>query len=112
MKRTVFLGFAFLLAGLLRAQTSPPALVLRGGTLVDVATGKEISDSVIVIRGEQIERVGSGNTGIPERAQIIDAKGKWIIPPSPLPCSVLRLAKKRDDAGLFGRWLRTCVAVG
>jgi len=80
MKRTLFLCVAFVLAGILQAQTSPPALVLRSGTLVDVATGKEISDSVIVIRGEQIERVDSGNTNIPEGAQIIDAKGKWIIP--------------------------------
>ena len=80
MKRVVFLPFAFLLAGILRAQTSPTVLVLRGGTLVNVASGKEISDSVIVMRGERIEQVGSGNTGIPHGAQIIDAKGKWIIP--------------------------------
>jgi len=80
MRRMVFLFFAFALAGMLRAQTSPAALVLRGGTLVDVASGKEISDSVIVIRGEQIERVGLAGTAIPEGAQIIDAKGKWIIP--------------------------------
>ena len=80
MKRVVFLPFAFLLAGILRAQTSPTVLVLRGGTLVNVASGKEISDSVIVMRGERIEQVGSGNTGIPDGAQIIDAKGKWIIP--------------------------------
>jgi len=80
MKRVVFLPFVFLLAGILRAQTSPTVLVLRGGTLVNVASGKEISDSVIVMRGERIEQVGSGNTGIPDGAQIIDAKGKWIIP--------------------------------
>jgi imidazolonepropionase-like amidohydrolase len=80
MKRMVFLCFALVLAGILRAQTSPAVLVVRGGTLVDVASGKEISDSIIVIRGEQIEQVGSGNTGIPAGAQIIDAKGKWIIP--------------------------------
>jgi len=80
MKRVVFLCFAFLLAGILRAQASPTVLVLWGGTLVDVASGKEISDSVIVMRGERIEQVGSGNTGIPDGAEIIDAKGKWIIP--------------------------------
>src|SRR5262250_3121730 len=80
MKRMIFLCFAFVLSGILRAQTSPTVLVLRGGTLVDVASGMEISDSIIVMRGERIEQVGSGNTGIPEGAQIIDAKGKWIIP--------------------------------
>ena len=80
MKRMLFLFLAFMLSGLLRAQTSPTALVLRGGTLVDVASGKEIPDSTIVMRGERIEQVGSGNMGIPDGAQIIDAKGKWIIP--------------------------------
>jgi hypothetical protein len=80
MNRIVFLFLTLVLAGLLRAQTSPPALVLRGGTLVDVASGNEISDSVVVLRGDRIERVGSGNTGVPEGARIIDIKGKWIIP--------------------------------
>jgi imidazolonepropionase-like amidohydrolase len=80
MKPMLFLFLAFMLSGLLRAQTSPTALVLRGGTLVDVASGKEIPDSTIVMRGERIEQVGSGNVAIPDGAQIIDAKGKWIIP--------------------------------
>ena len=80
MKGRVFLCFALALGGILWAQTSPTTLVLRGGTLVDVASGKEISDSTIVIRGERIEQVGSGNTPIPEGARIIDANGKWIIP--------------------------------
>src|SRR5215472_14677632 len=80
MKCVVFLCLAVALTGILRAQTSPMTLVLRGGTLVDVASGKEISDSTIVMRGERIEQVGSASTIIPEGAQIIDAKGKWIIP--------------------------------
>ena len=80
MKRVVVLCFAFLLAGILRAQASPTVLVLWGGTLVDVASGKEISDSTIVMRGEQIEQVRSGNTDVPEGAQIVDVKGEWIIP--------------------------------
>src|SRR5215472_7490037 len=80
MKRILFLSIAFVLSGLLRAQTSPTVLVLLGGTLVDAATGKEISDSIIVMRGERIEQVGSGNTGIPEGAQIVDVRSKWIIP--------------------------------
>jgi N-acyl-D-aspartate/D-glutamate deacylase len=80
MKHVPFLFFAFMLCGLLRAQTNPAVLVLRGGTLVDVASRKETSDSTIVMQGGRIEQIGSGNTAIPEGAQIIDAKGKWIIP--------------------------------
>jgi len=80
MKLILFLFLAVMLFGLLNAQTSPTVLVLRGGTLVDVASGKEIADSTIVMQGERIEQIGLGNTAIPEGAQIIDAKGKWIIP--------------------------------
>ena len=80
MKRMLFLFFALMLSGRLRAQTNPTVLVLRGGMLVDVASGKEISDSTIVMRGGRIEEIGRGNTAIPEGAQVIDAKGKWIIP--------------------------------
>jgi imidazolonepropionase-like amidohydrolase len=80
MNRMLFLFLAVLFSGLLKAQTSPTVLVLRGGTLVDVASGKEISDSTIVMQGDRIEQIGSGNRGIPEGAQIIDATGKWVIP--------------------------------
>src|SRR5215469_1452003 len=80
MKCMLFLFLAFILSGLLRSETNPTVLVLRGGTLVDVATGEESSDSTIVMRGERIEQIGSGNRAIPEGARIIDARGKWIIP--------------------------------
>ena len=80
MKCMLFLFLAFVLSGPLRSQTNPTVVVLRGGTLVDVASGKEVSDSTIVMRGERIEQIGSGNRSIPEGAQIIDTKGKWIIP--------------------------------
>jgi len=80
MKCPLFLFLAFMLSGLLRSETNPTVLVLRGGTLVDVTTGEESSDSTIVMRGERIEQIGSGNRAIPQGAQIIDATGKWIIP--------------------------------
>jgi len=81
MRRLLFLCVVFGLAGMLRAQTRPTVLVLRGGTVVDVASGKEIPDSVIVIRGDRIEQLGKvGSTGIPEGAQIVEAQGKWIVP--------------------------------
>ncbi|MBV8053138.1 MAG: amidohydrolase family protein [Acidobacteriaceae bacterium] len=80
MKRIVLVCFTVLLAGTLHAQTTSAVLVLRGGTLVDVASGKEIPDSIILIRGDRIEKVGSGNMAIPDGAQTIDAAGKWIVP--------------------------------
>ncbi len=81
MRRLLFLCVAFGLAGMLRAQMGPPVLVLRGGTVVDVASGKEIPDSVIVIRGDRIEQIGTPGSGaIPQGAQIVEARGKWIVP--------------------------------
>jgi imidazolonepropionase-like amidohydrolase len=81
MKCLLSLCIVLGLAAISRAQTSPTVLVLRGGTLVDVASGKEIPDSVIVIRGERIEQIGKeGSTGIPEGAQIVEAGDQWIIP--------------------------------
>ena len=81
MKRLFLLCVALGLAGISRTQTTPTVLVLRGGTLVDVASGKEIPDSTIVIRGERIEQIGTAaSTAIPEGAQIMEARGKWIVP--------------------------------
>src|SRR5215204_17838 len=62
------------------AQT-PSLLVIQGGTLID-ATGREpIEDAVIVVEGERIKAVGKrGEIAIPPGANIIDAKGKTILP--------------------------------
>ncbi len=50
-------------------------------TLVGVRTGKETPDSVIVIRGDKIERVGtSSEISVPSQALVVDAAGKWVIP--------------------------------
>jgi imidazolonepropionase-like amidohydrolase len=81
MKRLLFLYALLGLAGMVRAQANPTVLVLRGGTLVDVTSGKEVSRSVIVIRGERIEQIGAeGSAVIPESAQIVEVPGKWIVP--------------------------------
>lgn len=56
-------------------------VVISGATLIDVRTGEALKDSVIVIEGDRIKQVGkSGEVNIPPSAQIIDARGKWIIP--------------------------------
>jgi imidazolonepropionase-like amidohydrolase len=69
------------LAAPLAAQSGPGVLVVSGGTLVDVASGKETSGSVIVISGQRIERVGTAaDTKIPAGAQVVDARGRWIVP--------------------------------
>src|SRR5215467_8730301 len=65
----------------LHSQPNDSTLVIRGGTLVDVKSGSEIPNSVIVVRGERIaEVIKEGKSDGPPGAKIIDAKGKWIIP--------------------------------
>jgi imidazolonepropionase-like amidohydrolase len=63
---------------------STPALTtvaIIHATLVDVRTGKETPDSVIVIRGDKIERIGtSSEISVPSQALVVDAAQKWVIP--------------------------------
>ena len=81
MKRLWFLGLALGLATASQTQTNPTVVVVSGGTLVDVASGTEIPDTTIVIRGQRIERVDrASNTKVPAGAQVVDVRGKWIVP--------------------------------
>jgi len=62
-------------------QEKAASVVITGATLIDVRTGEALKDSVIVIEGERIKQVGkAGEVSIPPSAQLIDARGKWIIP--------------------------------
>ena len=71
---------ALLFAGLVRAQ-QPPALVIEGGTLIDGNGGAPIANSVVVIQGNKIVRVGlKGRGTYPAGARVIDATGKYVLP--------------------------------
>jgi len=52
--------------------------VLRGGTLIDGTGAPPQSNTSIVIKGDQIQSIGSGR--IPSGAKIIDVTGKYIVP--------------------------------
>src|SRR5690349_21551635 len=56
-------------------------IVIAGGRLID-GTGKApIEDSLIIIHGDRIKAVGKkGELPIPEKAEVIDCKGKNILP--------------------------------
>ena len=61
------------------AQTRPIAIV--GGTLIDGTGRAAVDDAVVVFQGGRIEEVGKrGEVAIPRVAQVIDAKGKTILP--------------------------------
>ncbi len=63
------------------AFASEPIVVLVGGTLID-GTGKtSIPDSVVVIRGSKITRVGRRATiRYPASAKVVDLTGKFLLP--------------------------------
>jgi len=62
-----------------RAQARPVAIV--GGTLIDGTERPALEDSAIVFHGGRIQEVGKReDVAIPRGAQVINAKGKTILP--------------------------------
>lgn len=60
---------------------APQALVIQGATLIDGNGGAPVANSVIVITGNRISAAGAaGQVQAPAGAQIIDARGKFVVP--------------------------------
>jgi hypothetical protein len=56
-------------------------LAIKGATLVDVRTGRQIGNSAILVEKDRIKEVGDASSlKIPTDARVIDARGKWVIP--------------------------------
>jgi hypothetical protein len=73
------LAFCFLAPASLLAQARPIAIV--GGTLIDGTGRAAVTDSVVVISEGRFQGVGKrGEVTIPQAAEVIDAKGKSILP--------------------------------
>ncbi|MCB0665446.1 MAG: amidohydrolase family protein [Saprospiraceae bacterium] len=67
----------FLLKGFLYGQTK----ALVGGTLIDGFGGTPIQNSIIIIEGEKISRIGQiGSMKIPENAEVISTEGMSVLP--------------------------------
>jgi len=54
-------------------------VVVRGGTLIDVRSGRLTENAVIVVKGDEIVSVGQDGP-VPAGATVLDATGKYIIP--------------------------------
>jgi len=74
-------------AAALAQDTAPPAraLVLDGGTLIDVsgsgASTADVKDSVVVISGGQIVAAGPRSAvKVPAGAEIVNVAGKYVVP--------------------------------
>jgi hypothetical protein len=73
------LAFCFSAPASLLAQARPIAIV--GGTLIDGTGRAAVTDSVVIISGGRFQEVGKhGEVTIPQGAEMIDAKGKTILP--------------------------------
>jgi imidazolonepropionase-like amidohydrolase len=65
----------------LSAQSPQPVTALVGGTVVDVAQGRETANSTVLVQGDKILQVGASPTvQIPAGATIVPMQGKWLIP--------------------------------
>lgn len=69
---------ALILSASLLAQESRP-VVLRFGSLVD-GTGQVLKDAVVVIKGERVASVGTGNRAVPAGAEVVDLRRYTGIP--------------------------------
>jgi len=81
-----YLRFGILtVLALVVAQQSAPlaqagrAIAIRGGTVLTVTRGT-IQNGVVVLRDGKIAAVGGSNTAIPDGAEIVEAKGRFVTP--------------------------------
>ncbi|MFF8376053.1 amidohydrolase family protein [Streptomyces sp. NPDC015661] len=56
-------------------------LVIRGGTLLDPATGEVTENAVVVIEGGTVRAAGrEGSVTVPQGTATLDAEGHWVLP--------------------------------
>lgn len=72
MKRIAVLALSLALCCVCAWAGDPPVAYVRAGKLLDVRSGKMLTDQVIVIRGEKIERVATA-----AQVQIPLARPSW-----------------------------------
>src|SRR4029079_12197400 len=61
------------------AAPQPNVVALRFGTVVTM-NGAPIKDAVVVVEGDRIKSVGTGNRAVPEGAEVIDLRPLTAIP--------------------------------
>ncbi len=63
-----------------RAQPPTPTLVIRNGTLIDGTSKPPVEGATIVISGDRITRVATGEVTPPTGVRVIDAGGLAVLP--------------------------------
>ena len=75
----LLLLFAAFLEPAGQAQDSTPVLVLEHANLIDGISPEVVRDATVVVRGGRIESIGK-NAGAPTGAEVVDVKGRWLLP--------------------------------
>ena len=83
MRRAAILTFASILASIANAGDPPqtPESFVKAGKLLDVRTGKMLTNQVIVIRADRVERVApSDQVQVPAGATVTDLSRSTVLP--------------------------------
>jgi imidazolonepropionase-like amidohydrolase len=76
---SIIFALGFISGCTLGAQ--PRSLVIQGATLIDGTGRAAVTDSLVIVRDGRFQAVGKrGEVEIPQGAEVIDAKGKTILP--------------------------------
>ena len=79
--RCALLMFSLLVSACSMVGSSRPPIVIQGATLIDGTGRAALTDSVVVMQDGRFKAVGKrGEVAIPSGAEIIDAKGKTLLP--------------------------------
>src|ERR1700693_3095689 len=62
-----------------QAAPAPKTIVIRAGRLLDVKTGKTLTNQIIVIQGDKIASVGAG-AQVLDGAQVVDLSNATVLP--------------------------------
>src|SRR3989304_3661930 len=69
---------AYSFSAILQAGEKEPVTVIRAGKMLDVRSGKLITNQVIVVKGDRIESVTP--TQLPEKEELLDLQRLTLLP--------------------------------
>lgn len=68
-------------ASTVETRRSGGSLLIRGGTLLDPATGAVVEDAAVLIVDGTVRAAGrQGSVTVPRGVEVLDAYGRWILP--------------------------------
>ena len=82
MKIIRWIAILFVCATFMQAQTTPKKIMIRAGKMLDVKSGKTLTNQTIVIQGDKITFVGpaENSSSLPASPEVIDLPNATILP--------------------------------